>query len=211
MQNIAALYISNSSSHCPSHMQPKATRKLAYLAERKKIPCNCLKNGAVVLYPLSSHLAKFLKSFSLNAQDSGCKNSTSLHVHYRANGKYDEMEDKTKEYQNSTAFSLQLKNTSATSKTKSRMGRKDRTNIFNISSQPNVNNLCCVCFFMINIYLFTALQFASQSCFQRLHGQEKPSQTSEFTFKRLSAENVLSLLETAHYCYLLLQRNEILI
>lgn len=64
---------------------------------------------------------------------------------------------------------------------------------------------------MINIYLFTALQFASQSCFQRLHGQEKPSQTSEFTFKRLSAENVLSLLETAHYCYLLLQRNEILI
>lgn len=63
---------------------------------------------------------------------------------------------------------------------------------------------------MINIYLFTALQFAIQSCFQRLHGQEKPSQTSEFTFKSLSAENVLSLLETAHYCYLLLQSNEIL-
>lgn len=90
------------------------------------------------------------------------------------------------------------------------MGRKDSTNIFNISSQPNVNNLFCVCFFMINIYLFTALQFASQSSFQRLHGQEKPSQTSEFTFKSLSAENVLSLLETAHYCYLLQQRNEIL-
>lgn len=102
------------------------------------------------------------------------------------------------------------KNTSATFKKKSRKGRKDSANIFNISSQPNVNNLCCVCFFMINIYLFTTLQFASQSSFQRLHGQEKPSQTSEFTFKSLSAENVLSLLETAHYCYLLQKRNEIL-
>lgn len=68
---------------------------------------------------------------------------------------------------------------------------------------------------MINIYLFTALQFASQSSFQRLHGQEKPSQTSEFTFKRLSEENVLSLRslslgEMAHYCYLLQWRDEIL-
>lgn len=76
-------------------MNLKETRKLAYMA---KYPSNCFKSGAVVL-SMSSHLAKFKKkSFSLNAEDNGCKNSTSLHIHYRANGKYDEMGHKTKEY-----------------------------------------------------------------------------------------------------------------
>jgi len=105
------------------------------------------------------------------------------------------MGHKTKEYKNKKNL-------------KRRAGREERTAQTSSTSVLSLMLIIYVvcAFFMINIYLFTALQFASQSSFQRLHGQEKPSQT----FKCLSAENVLSLLETAHYCYLLQQRNEIL-
>lgn len=41
------------------------------------------------------------------------------------------------------------------------MEKKDDVNIFDITSQPNVNNLCCVCFFMMIIYLFTTLPVGS--------------------------------------------------
>ncbi len=60
--------------------------------KERKIPCNSF--NMELLYSLCFFLlGKVLKSFSLNTENNGCKNSTSLHVHYRANGKYDEMVD----------------------------------------------------------------------------------------------------------------------
>lgn len=82
-----------------------------------------------------------------------------------------------------------------------------RKSISNISFQFNVNNLCCLCFLLLFIYLFTT--FFSAACllffFSKASWTGKMYQTFEFSFKRLSLSlSYLYIYSSVHlsFCYL---------